>query len=363
MTDIDIQLLARLCETVAVSGHEDSMIALMVTELRARGLQPSVDKLGNVVARAVPARPAGPHLLLYAHMDQLGFIITQVREDGFLRVERVGGVSRRFGIGSEVVVVTPQGLVPGVMGVKAHHLAAPGEEFQVPPIPDWYLDIGARSGEEAHALGVDVGCVVAFAPRFRSLAGGRVSAPSLDNRVGCYVLLEVAQALANREAGCPVTLVASTLEEFNLRGVVPAVRAAAPDIALGLDVTPASDPPDLAGRGGVALGRGPAIKVMEFHGRGTVDGLMAPPALVRALEDAARARGLSYQQEVTLGVLTEGGRVSALLEGLPVSGICAPLRYTHTPIETADTADIAGAIALTLAFIEEAAKGIDLARG
>jgi putative aminopeptidase FrvX len=363
MTDISTQLLARLCETVAVSGHEDSMVALVAEELRARGLQPSVDRLGNVIARAVPARPAGPHLLLYAHMDQLGFIITQVREDGFLRVERVGGVSRRFGTGSEVVVVTPQGLVPGVMGVKAHHLAAPGEEFQVPPIPDWYLDTGARSAEEALALGVDVGCVVAFAPRFRALAGGRVSAPSLDNRAGCYVLLEVARALANRGAGCPVTLVASVLEEFNLRGVVPAARAAAPDIALGLDVTPASDPPDLAGRGGVALGRGPAIKVMDFHGRGTVDGLMAPPALVRALEDAARSRGLAYQKEVTLGVLTEGGRVSALLEGIPVSGICVPLRYTHTPIETADTADIAAAVELAVAFIEDAAKGVSLARG
>ncbi len=299
MADLNMQLLARLCETVAVSGHEDPMISLMVEELRRRGLAPSVDKLGNVVAQAVPERPAGPHLLLYAHTDQLGFIITQVREDGFLRVERVGGVSRRFGIGSEVVVVTPQSLVPGVMGVKAHHLAAPGEEFQVPPIPEWYLDIGVRNREEALALGVEVGRVVAFAPRFRALAGGRVSAPSLDNRAGCYVLLEVARALASRDAGCPVTLVASVLEEFNLRGVVPAARAAAPDIALGLDVTPASDPPDLAGRGGVALGAGPAIKVMDFHGRGTVDGLMAPPGLVRALEDAARSRGLTYCRAVS----------------------------------------------------------------
>jgi putative aminopeptidase len=352
MPDFDLQLLEHLCDTVAVSGHEEQMAALVAEEFRARGLDPRTDALGNVSARAVPSQPSGPHLLFHAHMDQLGFIVTQVLPSGFLRVERVGGVARQCGVGTEVVVVTPQGLVSGVMGIKAHHLAAPGEEFQIPPVADWYLDIGAQDREEALARGVDIGRVVAFTPRFRTLTGTRVSAPSLDNRVGCYVLLELARALAGRKTGCPVTLVASVLEEFNLRGLAPAARAAAPDMAIGLDITPACDPPDLAGRGSVVLGAGPAIKIMDFHGRGTVDGLMAAPKIVHALESAAAARGLLVQKEVILGVLTEGSRVVSLLEGIPAGGISIPARYTHTPVETVDTADVVGAVELAAGFAE-----------
>jgi len=363
MASADCALLQRLCETVSVSGYEDAMISLFSDELRKRGLDPRVDKLGNVVAAQTPAQPVGPHILLWAHMDQVGFIVTQVLDTGFLRVARVGGVSRRFGVGTEIVVPTPGGLVPGVMGIKSHHLATPEEEYQIPPMSDWYVDIGARNSEEAAALGAEVGRVVAFAPRFRKLGGARVSSPSLDNRLGCYLLLEVAGELAKRTTGCPVTLVGSVLEEFNLRGLVPAARAAAPELALGIDVTPACDPPDLAGRGSLALGRGPAVKVMDFHGRGTVDGVMAAPAVVAALEASARRRGLHIQKEVVLGVLTEGSRISSLLEGLPLGGISIPLRYTHTPVETADLADVTAGIELALAFIEDAAAGLHLRRG
>ncbi len=352
MPDFDLHLLERLCQTVAVSGHEEPMGALMADEFRARGLDPRVDALGNVIARAVPEQPSGPHLLFHAHMDQLGFIVTQVLPSGFLRVERIGGVARQCGVGTEVVVVTPQGLVPGVMGIKAHHMAAPGEEFQIPPITDWYLDIGATSREEALPRGVDIGRVVAFTPRFRPLTGTRVSAPSLDNRVGCYVLLELARALAGRQTGCPVTLVASVLEEFNLRGLAPAARAAAPDLAIGLDITPGCDTPDLAGRGSVVLGGGPAIKIMDFHGRGTVDGLMAAPKIVQSLEEAAATHGIAVQKEVILGVLTEGSRVVSLLEGVPTGGISIPTRYTHTPVETADTTDMEGAVELAVGSAE-----------
>jgi putative aminopeptidase FrvX len=363
MADLDLQLLRQLCETVAVSGHEDAMISLLSREFQDRGLEPVTDSLGNVVARAMPSRPSGPHILLHAHMDQLGFIVTQVLEDGFLRVERVGGVSRLCGVGTEVVVVTPNALLPAVMGIKAHHLSAPEEEYRIPPIAEWYVDVGARDRDDAAALGIDVGRVIGFAPRFRQLSGARVSSPSLDNRVGCYVLLETARALAHRSSGCPVTLVGSVLEEFNLRGLVPAVRSAAPDVALGIDVTPACDSPDLVGRGSVVLGGGPAIKIMDFHGRGTVDGVMASPGVVAALEKAAQQSGLPYQKEVILGVLTEGSRIPSLLQGVPVGGISIPVRYTHTPVETADTADVAAAVEMALAFAEHASAGLDLGRG
>ncbi len=363
MTDVSLGLLERLCETVAVSGHEDAMVSLVSQEFRARGLEPVVDSLGNVAARAVPQRPVGPHVALYAHMDQLGFMVTQILATGFLRVERVGGVSRRCGVGTEVVVMSEKGPLPGVMGIKAHHLAAPDEEYTIPPVSDWYLDIGAHSQDEAAELGAEIGQVAAFVPRFRLLGCGRVSAPSLDNRAGCYVLLEAARALASRAEGCPVTLVGTVLEEFNLRGAAPAIRAAAPDVVVGLDVAPACDPPDLAGKGSVVLGGGPAIKIMDFHGRGTIDGTMATPGVVAGMEEAARRRGVRYQKEAIVGVLTEGGRVSGLLEGVPVGGISVPLRYTHTTVETADTADIAAAVELTIAFVERAAEGLNLTRG
>jgi putative aminopeptidase FrvX len=334
VAEVNLRLLEQLCETVAVSGHEDAMVSLMLQEFRAQGLEPVADSLGNVSARAVPRRPVGPHVALYAHMDQLGFMVTQVLDAGFLRVERVGGVSRRCGVGTEVVVIAEKGPLPGVMGIKAHHLAAADEEYTIPPVSDWYLDIGAHSHDEA-----------------------------ADNRAGCYVLLEAARALASREEGCPVTLVGTVLEEFNLRGAAPAIRAAAPDVVVGLDVTPAFDPPDLAGRGSVALGGGPAIKIMDFHGRGTIDGTMATPAVVTAMEEAARRNGLRHQKEAIVGVLTEGGRISGLLEGVSVGGISVPLRYTHTAVETADIADIEAAVELTTAFVERAAEGLNLTRG
>ena len=322
-----------------------------------------MDALGNVIVKLTPARSTGPHVLIHAHMDQLGFLVTQVREDGFLRVERVGGVNRRMGTGTEVVVVTPTGLVPGVMGIKAHHFSAPEDEFRIPAISDWYLDLGVHNREQALALGIEIGSVAAFAPRFRTLAGGRVASPSLDNRVGCYILLELASRLAGRTEGCPVTLVWTVLEEFNFRGLVPAVRAAQPDVVIGLDITVAADTPDLLERSTVGLGKGPAIKVMDFHGRGTLDGVMASPKLVAALAGAARSRGLPYQKEVALGLLTEGARVVSELGGLPVGGLSVPTRYTHTPVEMVELADVMATIEPGVAFVERAASGLDLRRG
>lgn len=358
--------LAGLCRTLsriaAPAGNEDRMTAAVVDHLRAAGLEPVVDRLGQV-AVAFGDREAGPVTMVSAHLDELGLIVRGLDEDGMLRIHRLGGVPERVLPGTRLVVHTRGGDVPAIVGLKSHHLTPVDERYVARPATELYVDVGAGSRAEAEAAGVRVGDPVTYQPTWDELAGGRIAGKSLDDRIGVAALLALVERLRADAPPAQVIVAFSTQEEFAVRGTLALVARYAPDIVVNLDITPAADTPDLAGQGTARLGGGPTLSRLAFHGRGTLGGLLPHPALVRAVEDAAEGAAVPLQHDAMVGIITDAAFLPmATAEGIAAVGVGIPCRYTHSPVETAQLSDIEQCIDL-LAELLPRLSAVDLDRG
>ena len=355
-----VATLERLMAIPGLSGHEDRVRRAIAQDLDALGIAHRSDRLGNLVAH-FPGE--GPRVMLFTHMDQLGFVVRKIEADGFLRVERLGGVPERALASQDVVVALGEGRdIPGVIANKSHHATSPEEKYQVVRVPDVFIDCGFESREEAEALGVRIGAPVVYSPSFRRLGTHRVSGTAVDDRAGCAVLLAVAKAMAAREAGPPVDLAFTVLEEFNLRGAQPLAQSLRPDIAIQIDLMLATDTPDMVDRGEMFLGQGPGMSLYSFHGRGTLNGVIPHPALVRLFEDCAVAEAIPLQRSAQSGVLTDLSYVQLVGEGVATIDVGFPMRYSHASREVADLRDLVALERLLVAALARIGPDFDLAR-
>ena len=334
-------LLTELMLIPGLSGHEGRVAAAIAAHLDRLGLAHRSDRLGNLVC-TIPGDPALPSVMVFTHMDQLGFIVRKVEPNGLIRLERLGGVPERALPAQAVVLCADKGDVPGVIANKSHHATGPEEKYKVLPYAELYVDAGFASSGEAHAAGVRIGTPVTYLPRVLPLAGGRIAGTSADDRAGCAVQLDLA-AVRKDKAGPTLHLVWSVQEEYNLRGVLPAATALQPDIALQIDLRLACGTPDMASRGEVTLGGGPGISLYSFHGRGTLNGVIPHPALVRLAEAAAEKGGLPLQRSAHTGALTDLSYIQFMgPEGVACLDVGFPIRYSHSALEVVDLADLEG---------------------
>lgn len=353
---VDLMLIPGL------SGHEDRVRRRIAALLAAEGIESRSDRPGNLVA-SFAGDPAAPSVMVFTHMDQLGFFVRRIEADGLVRVERMGGVPERALAAQAVTLCVGEGRdVPGVIANKSHHATAPEEKYQVLKTPDLRIDTGHGSKAAVEAAGVRIGTPVVYRPNAIELAGGRIAGTSVDDRAGCAVLVELARALRARKGGPTVHLVFSVQEEFNLRGAVVAAQALAPDIAIQIDLMLACDTPDMADRGEMTLGGGPGISLYSFHGRGTLNGVIPHPAAVRLMEAAAAEAGLPLQRSAQVGVLTDLSYVQLLGEGVVSIDVGFPCRYTHSALEVCDLADLEGLTRLLTAALGRIGPGFDLSR-
>jgi putative aminopeptidase len=279
--------------------------------------------------------------MLFAHMDQLGLIVRKIEANGLIRVERLGGVPEKALPSQAVLLCVGEGKdVSGLIANKSHHATTPDEKYRVLPYPELYIDAGFTTSAEVLATGVDIGTPVVYEPRVLPLAGNRLSGTSVDDRAACAVMVEVARMLLAIRSRPTVHLVFSVQEEFNLRGAVTAAQALNPDIAIQLDLILATDTPDMTARGDVRLGGGPAMSLYSFHGRGTLNGTIPHPALVKLFETTARAEGLPLQRSAHVGALTDSSYVQLLNTGVASIDMGFPCRYTHSSLEVCDLADL-----------------------
>jgi putative aminopeptidase FrvX len=191
-----------------------------------------------------------------------------------------------------------------------------------------------------------------------------VASKSLDNRIGCLQLIKVLQRLKRKRPKSTIHLVASVQEEFNVRGVWPVFQKLNPDAAICLDVTIACDTPELVHLSDVKLGGGPAVGLYEFHGRGTLGGLIPNPNLRRFIERLAKDRSISLQREVLIGIITDAAFSQLLTpEGVPMASLAVPIRYTHAPLEVCDLSDVERSIDLLSAIALAFDSTLDLSRG
>ena len=355
MTESLRETLSALMLVPGLSGHEDRIRRAIAERLTALGIESRSDRLGNLIA-TLEGDPAAPSVMLFAHMDQLGFVVRKTEADGLIRIERVGGVPERALASQAFLICLGEGRdLPAVLGNKSHHATTPEEKYRVVPYAEQYLDTGLGSADAVAAAGVKIGTPVVYLPRVLPLAGERLAGASVDDRAACAVMLELAERLkgpANVGAGLPtIHLVFTVQEEFNLRGALPAAQSLQPDIAIQLDLILATDTPAMESRGEVALGGGPAISLYSFHGRGTLNGVIPHPAMVRLFEAAAEAAKLPLQRSAHIGALTDLSYVQLVGEGVASIDLGFPIRYSHSSLEVCDLGDLEALVQLLAAAL------------
>lgn len=299
------------------------------------------DTMGNLYAYRKGTDEHKPHVMLAAHMDEVGFIIRFVGEDGLLRFDCVGGVDPRCVVSKRVVIGEKQ--VPGVIGVKAIHLMSAADRKKAPDYDNIFIDIGAKSKEEAEKI-CPPGSYATFESEYREFGDGFVKAKALDDRAGCMILLNVLRESAY--AG-DITCVFTVQEEVGLRGAKVAARKVMPDKAIILDTTTANDMGMVDSHKQVTrCGDGPALTFMDRRA-------IVPQQMRSLAMDAAAKHGIPVQQKRGNSGGTDAGEIHLTGAGIPCLVIVIPCRYCHSGVSVCKLSDIDNAGKLALAVLEE----------
>ncbi len=323
------ELISKLTAVFGPSGQEKGIAQVISDLARPFADEITTDPLGNLIVRK---KGSGPKLMLAAHMDSIGLVVTYFEEDGTLRFGKIGGVNAKD------IRNAPIRFENGSLGTVKIHGKAEEEKLT---LDDLYLDIGAASREEAQRM-VRLGDTAVYATT-AGRAGNRVISPYLDNRVSCTVLLKVLEKLKKSEYD--LYLVFTVQEELGLRGAKTAAYGIGPDLAIAVDVTGAYDYPGAPKTGSAVLGGGAAIKVMDTS-------VICHPEMVKQLAALAQEKGIHAQQDVLTRGGTDAGAIYQSREGVVTGGISIPCRYSHTPTSIVDLGDVEACIELVAAFIE-----------
>lgn len=353
-------LLRELCLAPAPSGYERESARVFMDAIAPYADEVSVERMGNVIATVRGTDGKAPTVMVFAHMDQLGFIVRRIEPDGFIQIDRLGGIPEKVLPGLRLLVRTGAGgFISAVIGNKAHHASSPEEKYKVDLVTSLHVDIGASCAEDVRAMGVDVGCPAIYEPRFNELRDDRVSGTALDNRGGLAAMTMAASIFIEKRPASTVHFVGTVWEEFNIRGAVFAARKLKPDIAFCLDVILAGDTPDLKTRYENKLGSGPTINFYSFHGRGTLNGTIPHEGLVKLAEQSAKKESIPYQRFASLGIITDSAYVQMEGEGISCLDMGFPARYTHSPVEVCSIRDIENLGKLVAATVGALDAGFD----
>ena len=324
-----LELIQTLNAAHGPSGDEGGIRERLAELARPLADEISTDTMGNLIVRKLGS---GPRVMLCAHMDSIGFIVTHVEENGFLRVGRLGGISPKE------AAYTPVRFAGGARGVIVPEEKA---DFGKLKLDECYVDIGAKDRETA-LKAVAVGDTMIYdSPCFTNQ--GKVVSPYLDNRISCAILLKVLEEMEL----CPNDLyvVFTVQEEVGLRGAKPAAWAVDPDYAVVVDVTDVDDTPGSEKCGTVRLGKGPAIKIMDSS-------VICHPDMIQKLESQAKTLDMPTQRDIMRAGGTDAGVMHTTRIGVRTGGVSVPCRYIHTPVEMADLQDAQDCVKLLTAFVQ-----------
>lgn len=340
---MDIGFLERLLNAAGPSGFEVRAARVWREEAACIADQVHTDAHGNTVAVLNPG--GRPRLMLAGHIDEIGLMVTHVDEDGYLHFDEIGGWDAEVLVGQRVLVLARDRDVPGVVGKKPIHLIKKEEREKATKVRELWIDVGAAGRDQVRELGIRVGDpVVLDAPLVR-LAGDRIVSRSIDDRVGAYVVLEALRRLAVDPPPAAVMAVATVQEEIGYQGGGAQTSAFAlePDVALVVDVTFATDVPDVDKKelGEHKLGGGPVL----------TRGSAAHPLVFEKLAEAAAEAGIAHTiQAAARATRTDADVIRWTRAGIPTGLISIPNRYMHSPNEMVSVSDLDGAVRLIEAF-------------
>lgn len=329
-------MLFTLCEANGASGSESPAAELALGLLR--GYCPDAEIInGNVVGKFGVHRDGLPHLVLDAHIDQVGFIVTSITDDGFVKFDQLGGIDRRL-LPAQPVVIHGKRDIKGVICSVPPHLSSGAEVLK-------YEDTAIDTGFDSEMLEelVSLGDSITFDVKCRSLIGDRVTGAALDDRCGIAAILRTLELLGDAKLRYNITVIFSAQEELGERGAKIGAFMLEPDIALAVDVS-------------FAMAQGENEKKCGKLGEGPMIGVS--PSLSRRISDelfiAAKKNGIPYQTEVMNGLTsTNADRYSVSKCGAETCTVSIPLRNMHTPVEVIDMKDIELTAELISAFVKE----------
>ena len=322
------EILCMLDSAHGPSGDEGDIRAVIHQLASPWADEITSDVMGNLVARK---KGSGPKVMFAAHMDSIGFIVTHIEKEGFLRVGKLGGISPKD------VLNTPVRFKNGVRGV----LVAEEKAEDKLKLEDCYIDIGARDEEQARSL-VQVGDTAVYDTAVTEV-NGRVISPYLDDRIACAILLKAMEQVGPCEND--LYFVFTVQEEVGTRGAKTAAWSVDPDYGIAVDVTDVDDTPGSGKYGTCKLGRGAAVKVMDSS-------VICQPEVVKALEQCAQDKGIAVQRDIIRAGGTDAGPIHVTRTGVRTGGISIPCRYIHTPTEMADLSDVQSCVDLAVAFAQ-----------
>lgn len=338
------EFLERLLGTPSPSGFEVDGQRVWIEYVETFANDVRTDEYGNAVA---VHEGNGPEIVLAGHADEIGFIVRRIDEDGFVHLDSIGGADRTVSQGQYVTIHAASGPVTGVIGQAAIHLRDPDEE-KLRDVTEQRVDIGVEDGDEAEEL-VDVGDPITVRSSVEPLQGTRLAAPGLDNRVGTWAAAEGLRCAVEANVDATVYAVSTIQEEVGLQGAKMVGFDLAPDAAIAIDVTHATDHPTSPSDAGgdLELGGGPVIT------RGSAN----HPVLVDLFREAATAAAVDVQLQAA-GIRTGTDADAFYTEGggTPSLNLGIPLRYMHTPVETVDLDDLEAVPELLGAFVDAASE-------
>lgn len=337
---INVSLLKEICEVAGAPGFESRVREIVLREIRPICDEVRIDNMGNVTA--IKKGNQGKKVMIAAHMDEIGFMVTHIDDNGFLRFHTLGGFDPKTLVAQRVVVHGRKDLI-GVMGSKPIHLMSPDERNKMPQISDFFIDLGLPK-EEVVKL-VRIGDPVT---RQRELIemGNCVNCKSIDNRVSVYILIETLRRLKNTPYD--VYGVFTVQEEVGIRGAHVAAHHIEPDFGFGLDTTIAFDVPGSQAHEQVTrLGQGTAIKIMDSS-------TICDVRMVEFMKKTADKHSIKWQPEILQAGGTDTAGIQRMSKHGSIAGaVSIPTRHIHQVIEMADKTDIAGSIDLLTACIQE----------
>ena len=344
----DMNLITKLTESFGLPGYEEEIAALMVSEFKKCGYKTEIDRFGNVIARA-PGAKKKP-LMLGAHMDEIGMLVKFINEKGFLRFVKMGGIDNRVLVNQRVVISTDKGKIYGVIGNKPPHMQRAEDMKSAIDNKNLFIDIGAKSKKDAEKLGIKIGDPIFFDLTTKLLSNKLITGKALDNRVGCYVMLEVAKKVKNKN----VVFVGTTQEEVSTfgKGAMIAAYNLEPSTFIAVDTSIAGDHPEMSeDEALVQIGKGPALCLVEAGGRGNV----VDSQLKVSCISVAKKFKMACQLEVIEGGATDAASVYGERGGIPSVAICVPTRYIHSNVAVCSLDDIDKTIAYLVKLVEELA--------
>jgi len=343
--NIDIALLTRICEAPGAPGFEKEIRKLVLTEIEGLADDVRVDNMGNVIALK-KGKSSAKKTMVAAHMDEIGFIVTHIDDQGFVRFNPVGGFDPKT-LTSQRVIIHGRKDLMGVMGSKPVHLMSPEERNKVVKITDYFIDTGLPKKDV-----IKVVAVGDFVTRHSPLIelGDCVNVKSLDNRASVFVLIETLRALkkSKRKPAYDFYAVFTVQEEVGLRGAQASAIQIQPDFGFGLDTTIAYDVPGSSPQERcTSLGGGAAIKLMDSS-------VICDYRMVAFMKATAKRRKIKWQPEILSGGGTDTASLQRMVAGGSITGaVSIPTRHIHQTIESCHKEDLVACINLLAACVCE----------